>query len=63
MASLVEAVRVRFNESDNQARDLLPVWQSHHLFPPHDPLHEFCLQTAFMQFIHTYLLRVCEEDG
>ena len=61
MASIVESVRSRFDVSDNQAREALQIWQSHHIFPPHDPLHEFCLQTAFMQFVHAYLLRICEE--
>src|SRR5579859_4430373 len=61
MVSIVESIRARFDSSNNQARDSLQVWQSHHLFPPHNPLHEFCLQTAFVQFVHAYLLRICEE--
>ncbi len=61
MASIVESVCARFDSSDKQAQDSLQTWQSHHLFPPHDLPHEFCLQTAFMQFVHAYLLRICEE--
>src|SRR5579859_7866968 len=61
MASIGESVRAHFDSLDKQAHEALQVWQSHHLFPPHNPLHEFCLQTAFMQFFHAYLLRICEE--
>lgn len=61
MDSIVESVRAHFDASDNQVREAFEIWQSHHLFPPHDPQHEFCLQSAFMQFVHAYLLRICEE--
>ena len=61
MASIVESVRARFDSSDNRACEAFEAWQSHHLFPPHNPVHEFCLQSAFMQFVHVCLLRICEE--
>lgn len=61
IALIGESVRVRFDSPGTQARESFQVWQSYHLFPPHNPLHEFCLQTAFMQFVHAYLLRICEE--
>lgn len=61
LASIAESVRARFDSPDDQARESFLVWQTHHLFPPHNPLYEFCLQTAFMQFVHAYLVRICEE--
>ena len=61
MASLIESVRARSDSSDSRVYEACETWQSYHLFPPHDPLHEFCLQTAFMQFVHAYLLRIYEE--
>jgi N-6 DNA Methylase len=61
MASISEAVRTRFDSSENQPREAFQKWQSHYLFSPHDPLHEFCLQTAFNQFSYVYFLRICEE--
>jgi N-6 DNA Methylase len=61
MASISDAVRARFDSSENQPREAFQKWQSHYLFLPHDPQQEFCLQTAFNQFIHVYFLRACEE--
>ena len=63
MASILETVRACFNSPDNQAREAFETWQSHYLIPPHKPWQEFCLQTAFMQFVHIYFLRHCEEYG
>ncbi len=63
MASILASVRARFDAPDNQAREAFQNWQSRYLFPPHHPQHEFCLQTAFMQFVQVYLLRICEEYG
>src|SRR6266851_5194741 len=63
MALILEAVRTCFGSSDHQAREAFQTWQSHYLFPPHHPQHEFCLQTTFIQFVYAYLLRISEEHG
>lgn len=39
------------------------VWQSASLTLPHHPTNEFCLQTAFIQIVHIFLLRACEASG
>jgi len=62
LASILESVRIHFDSPDNQAREALQTWQSLYLFPPHRPDYEFCLQTAFMQFVHMYLVHTYEEN-
>ena len=39
------------------------IWQSAHQSSLHHPTNEFCLQTAFMQIVHIFLLRACEASG
>jgi hypothetical protein len=61
MASISEAVLLQFDSSGHQAREAFRAWQPHYLFPPRDPQHEFCLQTACIQFVRLYCMRICEE--
>ncbi len=61
MASLLEAVHARFSSTCTESQQVFQRWQTSYLYLPAHPQHEFCLQTAFMQFVHVYLLRICEE--
>jgi hypothetical protein len=63
MVAILDSVRARFDSPDIQAREAFETWQSSYLFPPHKSQHEFCLQTTFIQFVHAYFLRICEEYG
>src|ERR1700730_1314031 len=63
MASISEAAHTRFSSTCAESKQAFQRWQSSYLSVPAHPLHEFCLQTAFMQFVHAYCLRLCEEYG
>jgi N-6 DNA Methylase len=63
MASISEAAHTRFSSTCAGSQQAFQRWQSSYLYVSAHPLHEFCLQTAFMQFVHAYCLRLCEEYG
>lgn len=63
MASIVEAALARFSSACAESQNAFQCWQTSYLYLPANPRYEFCLQTAFMQFVRTYFLRICEEYG
>src|SRR5229473_2483394 len=63
MTSISEAVRTRFSLSCAESQKAYQHWQASYLYLPAKPQDDFCLQTACMQFVRLYLLRISEEHG
>src|ERR1700719_87942 len=61
LVSISEAAHGRFSSTCAETQKAFQDWQASHLYLPTDPLYEFCLQTAFIQFVRAYVLRICEE--
>src|SRR5712671_5262925 len=72
LSAILQQVRTHFNNllspSENttvskQALEAYNAWQALSNGTFTNPQEEFCLQTAYLQFVRTFFVRICEDHG